>query len=125
MSRLSIKTIRDLEKIYGFRNKTAIINYLNSNLDLVPVLEQAYSYINKIFGDVPIYLELHKDPEEDWYELFIVINTALAPEDAIKLESRLFDEWFVNIISKVGNRLCFTEEPILWQNKHETYFIDD
>jgi hypothetical protein len=64
------------------------------------------------FLDNTIYLELYSDPEEEWDELFIVIKSPYSAEEAIELEKKLFDEWFVNIIDKVNNRLNFTEEPL-------------
>lgn len=106
------KTIKDLETIYFFENYNDIMQFLRSNLDLVPLLVEAPIYIYHIFGGVPIYLELHSDPEENWDELFIVIKTALPAEEAVKREMQLFDLWFSNVIRKVGNRLNYTEEPL-------------
>jgi len=106
------RRIDKLAQIYIFENPPEIKNFLLSNKDLIQILEEAPDYIFKIFGRVPIYLELHRDPEEEWDELFIVIKTSLLPEDAIKCGKKLFDEWFCKVIRDVGNRLNFTEEPL-------------
>ena len=106
------KTIENLETIYFFENYNDIMQFLRSNLDLVPLLIEAPNHIHNIFGDAPIYLELHSDPEENWDELFIVIKTTLPAEEAVKREMQLFDLWFSNVIQKVGNRLNYTEEPL-------------
>ncbi len=101
-----------LEKNYNFENAQEIKPFLFSNADLLPILIEAPSYIYQVFGRVPIYLELHSDPEEDWDELFIIIKTNLSAEESIKYEKELFDKWFCKIINKVGTRLNFTEEPL-------------
>jgi hypothetical protein len=106
------KTIKDLETIYFFENYNDIMQFLRSNLDLVPLLVEAPIYIYDIFGGVPIFLEVHSDPEENWDELFIVIKTTLPAEEAVKREMQLFDIWFSHVIQKVGNRLNYTEEPL-------------
>jgi len=98
---------------YVFVDKEKIIDFLFANSDLIPILLEAPKYIYEIFGqNVPIYLELYSDPEEEWDELFIVIKSPYSAKKAIELEKKLFDEWFVNIVNKVNNRLNFTEEPL-------------
>jgi hypothetical protein len=101
-----------LEKRYIFENTQEIISFLLLNKDLLNVLLEAPYYIERVFGRVPLYLELHSDPEENWDELFIVIKTTLPAEEAVKREVQLFDLWFSNVIQKVGNRLNYTEEPL-------------
>jgi len=98
---------------YVFVDKEKIIDFLFANSDLIPILLEAPKYIYEIFGqNVPIDLELYSDPEEEWDELFIVIKSPYSAEKAIELEKKLFDEWFINIIDKINNRLNFTEEPL-------------
>ncbi len=101
-----------LEKRYIFENTQEIISFLLLNKDLLNVLLEAPYYIEHVFGRVPLYLELHSDPEENWDELFIVIKTNLPAKEAVKREMQLFDLWFSNVIQKVGNRLNYTEEPL-------------
>lgn len=106
------KQIESLKNIYIFQNPEEIIQFLLSNKDLIEILLEAHKYIFKIFGKVPIYLELHQDPEEDWDELFVVISSMETAEQIIELEERLFKTWFDKIIKKVGNRLNFSIEPL-------------
>jgi len=101
-----------LEKQYIFIEPEKIKHFLNLNSDLIPFLEEAPKYIYEIFGQFPMYLEIHYDPEENWDELFIIIKTSYSPEQTIELEKKLFDEWFIKIIHKVGNRLNFMTEQL-------------
>jgi len=101
-----------IENIYIFKNPEEIKMFLMSNDDLIQILLDAREHIQRVFGQVPIYLELHHDPEEEWDELFIVIKTNYSPEKAVEFENKLFEEWFIEIISKVSGRLNFTEEPL-------------
>jgi len=104
--------LEQIEKSYILENPREVKEYLLDNNDLIPIVNEAPEYINRIFGYVPIFLELHHDPEENWDELFIVIKTNYPPEKAVELEIKLFDEWFINIMDKVGNRLNFIEKPL-------------
>lgn len=105
--------IEYLKSIYIFATpEEEISGFLLLNEDLLQILTEAPNYIYEIFGRVPIYLELHRDPEEGWDELFIVIKTILPAEEAVKRERELFDSWFSQIIHKVDNRLNYTEEPL-------------
>jgi len=101
-----------LEKEYIFENPEEIKRFLVNNEDLIEILFSATDHIREIFGNVPVYLELHHDPEEDWDELFIVIKTNYPAEKAVELESKLFENWFVKVLDKVKGRLNFTEEPL-------------
>lgn len=109
---LSQNLIDLLNDIYIFKNPKEIKRFLLSNKDLIGILLSAYEHIRRIFGDSPIYLELHHDPEEDWDELFIIIKSDYPPEKAVELENKLFKEWFIEVLDKVGTRLNFTEEPL-------------
>ena len=100
-----------IEQHYTLKNPEEVRIFLSSNSDIIPYLMEAPFEIYRIFGQVPIYLELHHDPEEEWDELFIVIKTDYAAEKAVELEDRLFKEWFSEILDKVKGRLNFIEEP--------------
>ncbi|RLE07346.1 hypothetical protein DRZ78_03130 [Candidatus Aerophobetes bacterium] len=101
-----------IESIYILKNAKEIRAFLVSNDDLIQILLNAQEHIQKVFGQFPIFLELHHDSEEEWDELFIVIKTNYSPEKAVELENQLFEEWFVEVLSKVSGRLNFTEEPL-------------
>ena len=108
-----IRMIERLREFYVFKGIGKIQEFLRSNEDLIPILYEALGHIYRIFGpNVINFLELHSDPEESWDELFIVIKSPYPSEKARELMDRLGDEWFLNIIDKVGNRLCITEEPL-------------
>jgi len=104
--------INSLFDKYNINNPEEIKEFLLSNRDLIEILISGYEHIRRIFGDVPLYLELHSDPEENWDELFIVIKSYYPAEKAIELENKLFEEWFADVIDKVGTRLNFIEEPL-------------
>ncbi len=106
-----IEAIDGLKQKYSFINHDKVTRFLSANIDLIDILIDASQYIYSVFGNVPIYLELHCDPEEEWDELFIVIKTNYSPEKAVELENKFFDEWFVKVMSKVSGRLNFAEEP--------------
>ena len=108
----ALSVISELEKFYFLRNPNEITQFLFENDFLIETLVEAPQHINRIFGEIPLLLELHKDPEENWDELFIVIKSFFSPEEALKKENRLIDEWFFDKIEKTRGKLNITEEPL-------------
>ena len=96
--------INFLEHLYIFTQSDEIRDYILSNEFLIPLLLEAFEKIYEIFGEVPLYLELHRDPE-GWDELFIVIKTSGTPEQLIALENKLIDEWFIHILDDTKGKL--------------------
>ena len=106
------RLINKLENLYIFENPKEIKNFLLSNNYLIEILFEAPPHIYRIFGQVPIHLELHHDPEEGWDELFVVIKSTYSPEEAISLENRLAEEWFLDKMKATQGRLNIIEEPL-------------
>jgi len=107
------KVISQLSEKFILVNLEEIKLFLAYNLDLIDVLFEGYEHIKRIFGNYPIYLEFYKDYEyPEWNSLFIIVKTNYTAEKAVELENKLFEEWLVHIIDKVGTRLNFKEEPL-------------
>ena len=101
----------EIHRLYGFDDSGEIKDFVSHNTQILSALLEAPEHVRRIFGDVPLHLELHHDPEEGWDELFIVIKTSYSAKKAIELENKLFDEWFVHVMPSTKNKLCITEEP--------------
>jgi hypothetical protein len=94
-------------------HKKVIAGFLKSRKYLHPILKEAKPRIISVFGEnVKICLELHHDPEEGWDELFIVIKSASSPEEAIRLENKLAEEWFLDRMKATRGKLNIIEEPL-------------
>ena len=90
-----------------------INNFLKKHKYLYSILKEAKDKILHIFGNkVKMCLKLHYDPEEGWDELFIVIKSPYSPEEAIRLENRLAEEWFLDKIKDTKGKLNIIEEPL-------------
>jgi len=97
-------------KFVGSESET--IGFIREH-NLLPILLQAPEEIQRVFGDdIVLELDLHADPEEDYRELFIVIKTHCSPEEAMRLERKLFNEWFIDIMDKTNHKLNLIEEPL-------------
>ena len=72
---------------------------------------EASEEIEQIFEpDVRLFLELEEDPEEDFDELFIVIQTDKEGEEALALLSELDETWFLEVLPRARNLLNLTVE---------------
>lgn len=84
--------------------------FIERHSHLLPLLREAPQHIFSIFGgDVELTLELHKDPEEAYDELFVVIKAKRT--DAVELLEKL-DKWFLRFTKDVNNKLNFTVEGL-------------
>ena len=104
---------KTLSNVFEFKNPDEIRKFILQNRELVEVLLEGVDEIYRIFGsDIRLQLELHNDPEEKWDELFIVIKSSYTAREAVELERKVFNEWFVYVMDKVNNKLNFIEERL-------------
>ena len=100
--------------IYQFRDggeASAIAQFLMQQPFLLSLLVEASEEIEQIFEpDVRLFLELEEDPEEDFDELFIVIQTDKEGEEALALLSELDETWFLEVLPRARNLLNLTVE---------------
>lgn len=82
-----------------------IRSFISNNPEVMDILEQAPYYIRHIVGDYPLYLEIVREPDDGWEELFIVVRTGLPAEEALKLDDRLFELWFGEAMRSVVGKL--------------------
>jgi len=113
--RVATSPFNEIEGVYeipvGYRE--GVEGFLENHRYLFPILKEAEEQIFSVFGeDAKICLELHHDPEEAWEELFIVIKSEHGAEEAIRLENRLAEEWFLDRIKETRGKLNITEEPL-------------
>ena len=109
------KVFGELEGMYEIPTgrREEIGKFLEKHEHLFPILKEAEEQIASIFGEnVKLCLELRHDPEEGWNELFIVIKSGCSAEEAIELESKLAEEWFLDKMKDTKGRLNITEEPL-------------
>ncbi|MEW6376635.1 MAG: ADP-ribosylglycohydrolase family protein [Thermodesulfobacteriota bacterium] len=104
-----VKGIYDISE----HQKKKIEGFLERYKYLYPILKEAKEHIISIFGeDVKISLELHHDPQENWDELFVIIRSTFTSEEAVRLENRLAEEWFLTRMKETKGRLNIIEEPL-------------
>lgn len=108
-NKIAVKETRALSQHYRPPNEE-VLQFIERHPHLVPLLFEAPQQIFSIFGkDAELTLELHKDPEEAYDELFVVIKTKRT--DAIELLEKL-DKWFLRVAKAVDNKLNFTVEGL-------------
>lgn len=111
----AIKKIPDIEDIFKFYKIDStqggdVVRFLTSNTDLIPVLNEAKSEIIHVFGKVPVYLQLDRDPKEGFEELFGMIHVNLPVNEALAFLERFDREWFLSPGKDLLLRLNFDVE---------------
>lgn len=106
------RQIECLKEDYIFEKPKKIIQFLLSHKDLIEILLEARGYIRQIFGNVPLYLEFHRDPEEDFECIFLIIKTTLPIEEALDRLDRFDKEYWLHIENTISNILEVTLRPL-------------
>lgn len=111
--RRSEELVNMLEDFYLFRNPEEVKVFLLANDYLIEILFEAHWQIKRIFGGgVTTYIELHRDPEEEFEEIFLVIKSIYSPEEARELMDQLDEKWFLDVMNKTQGNMCITEVPL-------------
>jgi len=88
-----------------------LLAFLLRHKFLIPILSQAPEHIRDIFGyGTKLSLDLDRDPEGKFEELFVVVKTMGSTEEAIDLLGKLDEAWFLKVLPKTRNQLNITVE---------------
>ncbi|WP_449416561.1 hypothetical protein [Phormidium nigroviride] len=107
--------IEALEKVYSFRGKTEVLQFLEEYPFLVPVLLEGSDKIRHYFPNEKLEIEVHTDPEiiED-VQLFLSIITDDNTDDdidkALDQEEHLSKDWYLPLPYEVKKVFGFGVE---------------
>ena len=107
---VSAADIEYLEKLYTWREKIEVLEFLENYQFLIPILLEAPDKICHYFPEAQLFLECVTDPEgidDDMLELAICMN--LDPDEAVDKLNKFQDDWWLNLSDKIRQPLC----PIL------------
>lgn len=104
--------IKGLEKLFSFRNLTAIIHFLDEHPFLIGLLQEAYTAIEQSFGPDPqVKLEVVADPEvAGFVKMFGYIVSGLTPEEAGERLQQFDHDWFLKQLPRMKGLLNFDVE---------------
>lgn len=96
-----------LESTYDFRDIAQVKQFLEKHVFLTPLLLEASTKIKEYFRpSANLALEVPVDPEDGKYqELWIRIQTDVAPADALPLLTKFDDEWWLEASANSKNLL--------------------
>jgi len=88
----------ELKNLYIFQAPEEIEKFILTHEGLTEILLEAHEWIMRIFPNVVnLYLELHQDPEEDFKELFVIVETNLSPKETLDYLNKLDEEWLLGV----------------------------
>ncbi|MGH2562852.1 MAG: hypothetical protein ACRDJH_27655 [Thermomicrobiales bacterium] len=104
--------IEQLRRRTHFRGGDDVSVYLERHSGITHVLVGALDRISEYFGeDVPIALEVLWDPEEPEHdELYALIQTSLAAEDAVSRLKRFDEAWWLHALDHTHGGLTISLE---------------
>ena len=100
----------ELERLYSFRGRDEVINFIEQHPTLVPVLLEAPAKIAEYFPVQKLYLDVVFDTESEALDtLYVNMVTSLDVKTAMAIEDRFYDEWGMAAIDRVAHKLLFAE----------------
>jgi hypothetical protein len=109
-----LNDISELNSLYKFRDGQAVENFLKENAFLGRLLFTAHERIREYFGPgVRLDVKVVKDPEvgED-RRLFVLIRTEMHPDDALDRLDELYDNWWLDVLSKADHKMSIDVEYV-------------
>lgn len=105
---------RDLPKLrtsYEFDNEEEIYSFVRRNPYVMSALLDAPLSISGRFEDSPLLaLEVFTDPDEGYEQLFLLIRTTLAADDAQQRLDALYDDWWLDIVPSMKHKMAIDIE---------------
>lgn len=103
--------LQRLDQAYTFRNREKVLELIDGNAFLVPLLAEAYSAITKCFPHVQLFLSTFSDPEGlDEERLVIFIASNFTPEETLKKLDQLDDDWWLEALDRTYGKLSINVE---------------
>ena len=104
---LSQDRIITLEKFYTLKRRSEILRFLEGSPAIVSTLLAAPASIQRYFPTEELFLDIRVDPEiADYQEIVLVISTSLDPQEALKRQRQLDQDWWRGISGQVWDQLC-------------------
>jgi len=99
--------IEFLQEFYIFNNPIEVKTFLFSNDCLFDTLYEAHQQLRRIFGEsvINIHLEILKDPDEMFEQLFVIVKTNRSPEESLSLLDKFDQEWWLDVDSDIRQNL--------------------
>lgn len=90
--------VETLQKLYIFKEPAEIIEFLEKNPFLIPLILEAHPHIRKHFPESRLYLNIVLDPEINNDQLAILISRPdnLNAEERIDTLERIDDDWWLD-----------------------------
>ncbi|MBC7823257.1 MAG: hypothetical protein H7126_05170 [Candidatus Parcubacteria bacterium] len=104
---LSQTQIATLEKSYTLKQRLEILRFLEGSPEIVSTLLEAPVSIQHYFPTEKLFLDIRVDPEvANYQEIVLVILTSLDPQEALKRQRHLDQDWWRGISGQVWDHLC-------------------
>jgi hypothetical protein len=107
-----VQATSSLNDLYQIEEPDAVAEFLDRRPFLSDLLMEAYNKIIEVFGKgTPVKLKLFHDPAYPGSsKLFAVISTSLSAEEAIKLEDKLDQTWWIQNLDRARCQFNITVE---------------
>jgi hypothetical protein len=103
--------LSSIEALYTFREREDVLNFLDNNSFLIPLLIETQAKIETYFPQALLFLEVFADPDSmDDVKLVLLISTNLAPRDAVVTLRRLDKEWWIKELDRGHQKLVIEVE---------------
>src|SRR6266566_842167 len=103
--------VQPLEQLYEFRKPAEVSHFLEANPSLTPLLREAFTHIRRYFLSSKLFLEVVADSEAiDEEQLVVFVSANHDPDEASGALNQLDEDWWLDAMEKVQDKLCITLE---------------
>jgi len=95
---------------YLVDNREQIISFIESNIDIIKVLDEAEYYAGMYYDNYRLLLAVHEDSYTGEPHLNILILNNLPFSDALSKEDRLFKDWFIQYFKQYNGKINIRSE---------------
>lgn len=99
--------IESLDTRYIFRDRSAVLEFLDTHPFLVPLLIEAHEQLAFFFTSFTGYLEVRIDPEDFTdVQLFLFIKTNLSQEENRSRLNQFDQGWWLDAADRAQDKVC-------------------
>ena len=105
-SDISTQALWNLPELYSFGQASDVYGFIEDHSSVLPVLTDAPTQIRKVFGAVPLKLELFVEPESGSKSLMLLVGADLAPRESLACLRKLDDAWWLEAMVGAKGKVC-------------------
>jgi hypothetical protein len=109
---MTTTTFQPLHRTYALRNEAEIAAFLHQYPFIEPLLQDAPGHIRAHFPESALSLEAYYDPEDNFDQIILWVETNLEPSEALAQRDAFYEQWWFDALAQIQRRLTINLEYV-------------